>query len=45
MTNAEKAVATYEILQQRKRQRQEGQYQAKCFIIKNTLRRKKESRC
>ena len=45
MTNAERAVATYEILQNRKRQREEGMYQAKCFIINNTLKRKKESRC
>ena len=44
MTNAEKARATYEAIQARKRARKEGMYQAKCFIINNTLKRKKESR-
>ena len=45
MTNAEKARATYEAIQVRKRARKEGKKQADTFLINNTLKRKKESRC
>ena len=45
MNNAEKARATYEAIQTRKRARKEGKKQADTFLINNTLKRKKESRC